>query len=158
MSELCEVKNCNSSECVKRHPRICRFFSKLNRCKFNEFCLYSHVQTRNDQSDRDDINKKVESLEHKGEALEGERKALLSKLSSLELSYRKLTAMITTSSGLVTPCRQLIPSDCNVSVSTPRGSSEVEVKDHDMKMEMKDGRDINFKNSRKEGITQVING
>ena len=39
---LCEDSSCNIMICEKRHPVVCKFFSRYGRCKYNP-CLYKHV-------------------------------------------------------------------------------------------------------------------
>ena len=57
VTEVCEVQNCNIIECIKRYPRKCRFFHELNRCKFKKYCLYSHNQTTNYESEKTNLEK-----------------------------------------------------------------------------------------------------
>ena len=39
-SETCENKLCEISNCLKRHPTMCKYFKIYNRCKFGSFCSY----------------------------------------------------------------------------------------------------------------------
>ena len=41
---ICEKKNCDISQCEKRHPSLCKFYSHYGRCKFMDFCKYKHVK------------------------------------------------------------------------------------------------------------------
>ena len=41
IDELCGDSNCDSSNCVKRHPKECKYFRNYRRCKFNP-CKFSH--------------------------------------------------------------------------------------------------------------------
>ena len=43
VQEICENNECNQSECRRRHPKECKYFKLYKRCKFNEFCAFSHV-------------------------------------------------------------------------------------------------------------------
>ena len=38
---LCEIENCSNVNCEFRHPKDCRYFRDLGRCKFNP-CAYAH--------------------------------------------------------------------------------------------------------------------
>ena len=46
VDELCpSTTSCNSKDCEKRHPRLCRMFAKFRHCKFTD-CAYSHNQNK----------------------------------------------------------------------------------------------------------------
>ena len=47
IKELCERENCKSMTCQLRHPKVCKFFSVHNTCKFGEHCAYQHKITLN---------------------------------------------------------------------------------------------------------------
>ena len=40
--EICRNKTCEIQHCLKRHPRPCKYFQEYKRCKFGEFCSFSH--------------------------------------------------------------------------------------------------------------------
>ena len=40
--EICTNTQCNMVNCVYRHPRVCRYFTNIGRCKFDESCAYLH--------------------------------------------------------------------------------------------------------------------
>ena len=42
VSESCSDESCEVEKCPKRHPKICRYYETYKRCKFTEYCLYSH--------------------------------------------------------------------------------------------------------------------
>ena len=42
LDENCEIKECDSSSCDKRHPKRCYYYSEYKRCKFGEYCKYNH--------------------------------------------------------------------------------------------------------------------
>ena len=39
---ICKNVNCEISKCSSRHPRICKFFLEYQKCKFGEYCRFSH--------------------------------------------------------------------------------------------------------------------
>ena len=42
LKETCQTNDCNSKSCNKRHPKICKFFSLNQVCKFGDACCYKH--------------------------------------------------------------------------------------------------------------------
>ena len=42
VGEICQNERCNVSECQKGHPKDCRYYRQFKRCKFGDFCAYSH--------------------------------------------------------------------------------------------------------------------
>ena len=42
VNEKCDNDNCNFNECPLRHPKKCRYFVEYNKCKFGEYCHFSH--------------------------------------------------------------------------------------------------------------------
>ena len=43
VEEKCENLECEGSHCERRHPQECIYFKNYKRCKFDEYCAYSHV-------------------------------------------------------------------------------------------------------------------
>ena len=41
-NEECQEIDCNIENCPRRHPKICKYFEKYNRCKFGEYCAFAH--------------------------------------------------------------------------------------------------------------------
>ena len=42
LKETCQTEDCNLKTCHKRHPKICKFFSVNQVCKFGDACCYKH--------------------------------------------------------------------------------------------------------------------
>jgi hypothetical protein len=42
INDICSNSQCNSNTCLLRHPRVCKYFSNYQRCKFAEQCAYLH--------------------------------------------------------------------------------------------------------------------
>ena len=63
--EVCENENCDSARCSKRHPRKCKFYERYQRCKFTEFCSYSHKTTEFSVNEDllEDMKSRLETLE-----------------------------------------------------------------------------------------------
>ena len=40
----CESASCEIFDCLKRHPRECRYFRDFKRCKYSEYCRYEHKE------------------------------------------------------------------------------------------------------------------
>ena len=60
-SEICDNTSCEIRNCLFRHPKTCRYFRDLGRCKFNESCAFKHIESETTSSKRFEIlEKKVE--------------------------------------------------------------------------------------------------
>ena len=44
--ETCNEFPCHDEYCSKRHPPMCKFFSRFGRCRFNSGCSYMHHDSR----------------------------------------------------------------------------------------------------------------
>ena len=42
VSENCLEIMCKNRNCLKRHPRNCKYYDLYKRCKFGEYCAYAH--------------------------------------------------------------------------------------------------------------------
>ena len=62
MKETCPAQSCTSNSCMKRHPKICKYFLVQKSCKFGEKCLYKHIDSTN-LSDISDLKEKIVVLE-----------------------------------------------------------------------------------------------
>jgi hypothetical protein len=61
--ETCQEMFCENENCLKRHPRNCKFYDKYSRCKFGDYCAFAHRE--NPQLVENKIMKiKVEVLEN----------------------------------------------------------------------------------------------
>ena len=61
-TQLCNKENCNIQVCDKRHPRLCKYSNAYGRCKFNEFCSFSH-SLENSQCDTTSITLRLDAVE-----------------------------------------------------------------------------------------------
>ena len=43
-NELCQKESCDQRSCRKRHPKVCKYFSQGNICKFGKDCGYDHKE------------------------------------------------------------------------------------------------------------------
>ena len=57
INEICtDGRECKDKFCVRRHPRICKYFEKQSKCRFDK-CSYAH--------EKDQKTVKIEFLERK---------------------------------------------------------------------------------------------
>ena len=83
-SENCSETTCNIINCLKRHPKNCKFYDLYKCCKFGEYCAFAHRENplvieinalrinqavlNEELNDRGnevmDLREKVEALEH----------------------------------------------------------------------------------------------
>ena len=99
---LCERSDCEIYRCEKRHPRECKYWREYRRCKFNEFCSYSHKEEHNTEkaacdtyaSDLEHMKSEIEIIEKLIDETNKEIKELekldekfLTKVNQLERSF-----------------------------------------------------------------------
>ena len=122
------LAHCKSKACLKRHPKVCKFFTSFNSCKFGEHCAYKHV-TSSKQDTIDELSVKLASLENAV-------KEITHRIECLEKVIEKLTKESKSS----VPCNQ-----CDY-----KASSEVVLKRHittkhkelEIEREMPEGNDL----------------
>ena len=73
--EICGVPQCGEQECVRRHPRPCRFFASYGSCRFGDDCAYLHKVKKDDA---------VVELEHRVAAAEERIRALEDLIRQME--------------------------------------------------------------------------
>ena len=62
--ERCERKECEGENCNLRHPRKCSYFYLYKRCKFSDYCSFSHDLNLTDPvQEKDDIDQRFKTLE-----------------------------------------------------------------------------------------------
>ena len=66
---ICENVNCEIAKCSSRHPRKCKYFLEYQKCKFGEYCRFSHGIPNNPKN-----MEKIEALEKEVEVLKQEIK------------------------------------------------------------------------------------
>ena len=68
ISETCADESCEIEKCTKRHPKMCRYYETYKRCKFTEYCLYSHKSQQ--VKEIDDLKIELKAVHDKLTALE----------------------------------------------------------------------------------------
>ena len=83
--EICLETHCESQNCPKRHPKLCRFYSLYQRCKFGDYCAFKHSENQQVR-EIEELKVKLISLEKKNlnlnERLEVVEKMLAEKAAS----------------------------------------------------------------------------
>jgi hypothetical protein len=62
VDELCDDSSCDPLNCIKRHPKECKYYSNYKRCKFNP-CKFLHLKNENYDEKLKEISKKQETIE-----------------------------------------------------------------------------------------------
>ena len=62
VNEICTENDCEVKSCLKRHPRLCRYYEKFHSCKFEDRCSFSH-KILDHRSELLDLKAKVINLE-----------------------------------------------------------------------------------------------
>ena len=82
--ELCSNLECAmDSSCVKRHPRVCKYFSIFARCKFDDNCAYLHKNET--KSLEKEIFKQKEKVEKEMKELKDEIEELQKQITELKV-------------------------------------------------------------------------
>ena len=90
IKEKCQSRNCESENCLLRHPRECRNYRDYRRCKFGDFCLFSHdfssVEVQVDQIEI--VKNKLKVIEDKNVALnqivDGQNESIKTLISAVD--------------------------------------------------------------------------
>ena len=95
ISEICLDSACDIKTCKLRHPRKCKYFRDYNRCKYGEWCYFSHevkedpskeilVKIESDFNEKYEVIKsKLEKIDEKIEALEKEELDISKRLENI---------------------------------------------------------------------------
>ena len=90
--ETCYEHDCEIKECLKRHPKSCKYFDEYQRCKFGEFCSFSHIEK---VFKPDIVTIRLDALEEKMKEKDSEIEALNEKLVQLEENNKVLKIELT---------------------------------------------------------------
>ena len=99
---ICKKENCNSKDCIERHPKICKYFTVGNACKFDDSCSYLHVK-RNENSDISELTNKVNQLESMIINMSLQIKSLTEELEVVK-TETEISTTIETSSEKILKC------------------------------------------------------
>ena len=61
-NEICQVENCSPNQCIKRHPKECRYFAEYKYCKFRA-CAFAHSE-RFKQGEVQALRQDIEYMKH----------------------------------------------------------------------------------------------
>ena len=84
--ETCSNFPCTLQTCVKRHPKLCRYFVMTGQCKFNDTCSFLHKQ-HNSEEVLSKQESEIVKLKEEIEALKkhvGDLQAIVDKMSNCE--------------------------------------------------------------------------
>ena len=94
--ETCESSNCEVKDCLKRHPKACKYFEKYQRCKFGDFCSFSHKKKEFVPNQLVPIDHvlRLDILEKKIEERDNEINSLNDKVDALEETCKALKNLV----------------------------------------------------------------
>ena len=84
LNELCSNSACETSQCPKRHPKICKFFREFNRCKFGAYCSYLHTSKSDHNEELHSLKVTVKQQDETLDSLHSEVASLKDKLADSE--------------------------------------------------------------------------
>ena len=91
VKEACETENCQMWNCMKRHPRECKFFKEFHRCKFGDYCNYAHLENSSAAA-----SEAVKAMAAKIEILEKENVYIKKKIEELDVKNGTLVEKLKT--------------------------------------------------------------
>ena len=111
----CENASCEIFDCLKRHPRECRYFRDFKRCKYNEYCRYEHKE--NSEMDENGNRKckdetKILELETRLENAEKSLRIINEKLIEKEELFQDIEKKLSE-----------FVNECSVKTSLPKNPS-----------------------------------
>ena len=62
VNEICLVKNCSLNQCVKRHPKKCKYYAEYKYCKFRS-CAFANSQ-RIEHGEVNELRQDIEYMKH----------------------------------------------------------------------------------------------
>ena len=80
IKEICPIQNCISQTCLKRHPKVCKYFLTQNSCKFGERCSYKD-EVHSNQNEILELKEKIAVLEGSFELLDAKLSELTKELA-----------------------------------------------------------------------------
>ena len=84
-TEICENENCQDQTSQKRHPVICRYFYRNQRCKFGDCCAFRH-KVHNSCESIKSLQEIVRKLEKEKENIKKINEALSSKFKHVKVT------------------------------------------------------------------------
>ena len=89
VEEKCDDKQCDISNCDKRHPRPCTFYRYYGRCKYSDYCKYEHIQ-----AGANILTNKFESEINRLENVVNEKVSIIRKLGNeIETNIERLDVL-----------------------------------------------------------------
>ena len=86
-NEVCKETLCQDRGCLKRHPRLCRYFSSNKVCKFKENCAYVHHEK---DIEIDNLENEFLTLKSEIEELKKHKQDMTEKLSKIEYPNKEI--------------------------------------------------------------------
>ena len=82
--EICQTKDCPAENCIKRHPKMCKYINTY--CRFGDKCCYKHVTT-DTQENTLELEAKVYHFEEIIKTMSSKIISLENEMSSIKKSY-----------------------------------------------------------------------
>ena len=78
VKETCQEGSCERDQCLQRHPQKYKYYLPYKRCKFGDYCSFSHKidDLPSDSHDMQDFGTRIDTLENRVKEKDSEIKAL----------------------------------------------------------------------------------
>ena len=127
VKELCSESECEIKKCSRRHPRECRYYRDYNRCKFGEYCFFSH----------DTINQSNVVINTSVEKMESKVKVIEKQVEEMKEQILKLTKLLDSKTS------DIINLEIKVN-RVEKESSEEKIKSDKLESKIKEVEENNF--------------
>lgn len=128
---ICDISFCENNNCLKRHPRECRYFLENSYCKFGSYCKFRHSENIGNKSMNKAFVENINLLKSKIDSLETLIKEKDSKIDNITKILNELKESVMKNvddlEEMDNPLESIIESehDCNKEMDEPNESTEV---------------------------------
>ena len=99
VKETCENLSCDTSNCIMRHPKVCKWYRDYQKCKFDP-CLFLHKENNTEiyilKKENEDILTNIKDIENAVKDLDAKivhSESIIDRLENIQNKFEKFTAI-----------------------------------------------------------------
>ena len=99
VKETCENLSCDISNCIQRHPKVCKWYRDYQKCKFDP-CLFLHKENNTEiyilKKENEDILTNIKDIENAVKDLDAKivrSESIVDRLETIQNKFEKFTVM-----------------------------------------------------------------